>query len=379
MSDAYLVMSDGRVFTGKSFGAVGETSGEVVFNTSMTGYQEILTDPSYEGQIVNMTYPLIGNVGVNDEDVESRKPFVRGFIVKEESAITSNWRRIKSLGTYLIDNGVVGIQGIDTRALTRHIRKKGAMPGIINSKGGSIKDIKKRAARLKGLDGVDCVKRVTCEQAYQWRGGLWELGSGFAPGFDKPKFKVTAVDLGIKQSILRNFDNIGAQVTVVPASTGADEILSYDPDGVFLSNGPGDPSAVTYVIETVKKLIGVKPVFGICLGHQILSLALGARTYKLKFGHHGANHPVMDLSTKKVEITSQNHNFAVDPDSLPGDLKLTHINLNDRTVEGVKSRTLAVFSVQYHPEASPGPHDSSYLFSRFADMMIASGRKRASA
>ncbi len=379
MSDAYLVMRDGRVFAGKSFGAVGEASGEVVFNTSMTGYQEILTDPSYEGQIVSMTYPLIGNVGVNDEDVESRKPFVRGFIVKEESAITSNWRRRKPLGTYLKENSVVGIQGIDTRALTRHIRKKGAMPGIINSDGGDADDIKKRAARLKGLDGVDCVKRVTCKQAYLWSGGLWELKSGFAPGSDKPKFNVVAIDLGIKQNILRNFDDIGAQVTVVPANTGADEILSRDPDGVFLSNGPGDPSAVTYVIETVKKLIGVKPVFGICLGHQIICLALGARTYKLKFGHHGANHPVMDLSTKKVEITSQNHNFAVDPDSLPGGLKLTHLNLNDRTVEGVKSRTMAVFSVQYHPEASPGPHDSSYLFARFADMMIASGRKRANA
>jgi len=379
MSDAYLVMRDGRVFTGKSFGAIGETEGEVVFNTSMTGYQEILTDPSYEGQIVSMTYPLIGNVGVNDEDVESREPFVRGFIVKEESVIASNWRHQKPLGTYLKENGIVGIQGIDTRALTRHIREKGAMPGIVNSEGGEIEAIKRRASGLTGLDGIDCVKRVTCVDAYQWRGGLWEVESGFAQGYVKPKFKVVAIDLGIKQNILRNFENIGAEVTVVPATTSADEILSRDPDGVFLSNGPGDPSAVTYAIETVKNLIGVKPVFGICLGHQIICLALGSRTYKLKFGHHGANHPVMDLSTKKVEITSQNHNFAVNPDSLPGDLKLTHINLNDRTVEGVKSRTMAVFSVQYHPEASPGPHDSSYLFARFADMMNAASCKQTDA
>lgn len=379
MSDAYLVMSDGRVFAGKSLGAIGEASGEVVFNTSMTGYQEIITDPSYEGQIVTMTYPLIGNVGVNDEDVESYKPFVRGFIVKEQSAIDSNWRRQKSLGAYLEENGVVGIQGIDTRALTRHIRRKGAMPGIINSQGGDIDDIRKRAGELKGLDGVDCVKQVTCAEAYQWRGGLWELESGFAPAIEKAKFRVVAIDLGIKQNILRNLDNIGAEVTVAPATANVDEILSHDPDGIFLSNGPGDPSAVTYVIETVKNLIGVKPVFGICLGHQILCLALGAKTYKLKFGHHGANHPVMNLSTRKVEITSQNHNFAVDPGSLTGDLKLTHINLNDQTVEGMESRTLPVFGVQYHPEASPGPHDSSYLFARFAKMMIADSYKRATA
>jgi len=371
MSSAFLVMADGRVFRGRPLGAIGQTSGEVVFNTAMMGYQEILTDPSYDGQIVTMTYPLIGNVGVNREDVESRRPFVKGFIVKEESAIPSNWRQERGLGEYLREHGVVGIQGIDTRALTRHIRLHGAMPGLISSVSGDIEEMKKRAAGLKGLDGVDCVKNVTCDAPFDWDGGLWKLGAGFAPRGAEPEFAVAALDLGIKWNILRNLAHIGCRVRVYPATAPAESILAGGPDGIFLGNGPGDPAAVPYAIETVKTLIGEKPVFGICLGHQILALAMGAKTFKLKFGHHGGNHPVMDLTTRKVEITSQNHNFAVDPDSLPDGLELTHMNLNDDTVEGVRARRLPVFSVQYHPEASPGPHDASYLFERFAGLMRA--------
>lgn len=369
MTDALLVLGDGRVFKGKPLGAVGETSGEVVFNTSMTGYQEILTDPSYEGQIVTMTCPLIGNTGVNEEDDESRGTFVRGFIIKEESAVFSNWRGQAALGDYLRDKAVVGIQGIDTRALTRHIRLKGSMPGIISTVSGNIEELAERAGKLKGVEGADCVSAVTCDTAYRWRGGSWDIGEGYTSGPDAPRFNVVAIDLGMKRNIPRLLADESCSVTVVPAGTGADEILSKRPDGIFLSNGPGDPSAVGYMIETVKKLVGRKPVFGICLGHQILCLAMGAKTFKLKFGHHGANHPVMDMATGKVEITAQNHNFAVDPDSLPEELELTHTNLNDGTVEGIRGKTAPVFGVQYHPEASPGPHDSAYLFRRFTEMM----------
>ncbi len=370
MTDAYLVLADGRVFTGLPLGAIGRTDGEVVFNTSMTGYQEILTDPSYDGQIVTMTYPLIGNVGVNIEDMESRRPFAKGFIIKEESVIVSNWRSEGSLGGYMRDNGIVGIQGIDTRALTRHIRLHGAMPGIISSGSDDLETLKTEAAKLKSLDGVDCASGVTCDQAYEWDGGLWNIEDGFAAGPSVGnRFKVVAIDLGIKFNISRNLTHIGCDVSVVPATATAEDILAMNPDGIFLSNGPGDPAAVGHAIDTVKKLIGEKPIFGICLGHQILCLAMGAKTFKLKFGHHGGNHPVMDLATRKVEITSQNHNFAVDKESLPAGLELTHINLNDGTAEGVRSRDLPLFSVQYHPEAAPGPKDASYLFRRFTDMM----------
>ncbi|MDH5639632.1 MAG: glutamine-hydrolyzing carbamoyl-phosphate synthase small subunit [Nitrospinota bacterium] len=369
MRQAYLVMADGRVFAGKSLGMRGLTHGEVVFNTSMTGYQEILTDPSYDGQIVTMTYPLIGNVGVNDEDVESRKVFIRGFVIKEESVIPSNFRSEKTLGAYLEDNRIVGIQGLDTRALTRHIREKGAMPAVISSDGQDVDSLREQAAGLKGLEGVDCAQGVTCGKPYRWDEGLWALGEGFARPAEPARYNVVAMDLGIKTNILRHLVAMGADVTVVPAGTRADEILALKPDGVFLSNGPGDPEPVTYAIESVKKLLGRTPIFGICLGHQILSIALGAKTYKLKFGHHGGNHPVKDLATGKVEITSQNHNFAVDPATLPSHAKVTHLNLNDNTVEGVESQKYPAFSSQYHPESSPGPHDALYLFQRFAALI----------
>ena len=364
-----LVLKDGRTFEGRAFGAVGRTEGEIVFNTSMSGYQEILTDPSYEGQIVTMTYPLIGNVGVNGEDMESRAPFARGFIIREESRIPSNWRKTKPLGEWLKEKKVVGIQGIDTRALTRHLRQQGAMPGVIDSTGAGVDELKKRAAALKGLDGVDCVRAVTCAKPYEWREGLWRLEGGFTPGAEPARFHVAAYDFGIKTNILRNLAAIGARVTVVPAGATARDVLALKPDGVFLSNGPGDPAAVPYASAAVKELLGKVPVFGICLGHQILCHAYGGKTFKLKFGHHGGNHPVMDLATRKVEITAQNHNFAADPDSLPGEVEVTHVNLNDNTVEGMRHTKLAAFSVQYHPEASPGPHDASYLFARFAQLM----------
>jgi carbamoyl-phosphate synthase small subunit len=369
MKTAYLVLKDGRVFKGRPLGAQGETSGEVVFNTSLMGYQEILTDPSYEGQMITMTYPLIGNYGVNTQDVESRGVFADGFIIREESCIAANFRSAQPLGDYLKEMGVVGIQGVDTRALTRHIREKGSMPGLISSVETDVASLREKAAKLKTLDGLDLVARVTCLAPYKWDSGLWKLGSGFTPLKKPARFKVVALDMGIKTNILRNLVNIGCDVTVVPATMSAEEILDFNPDGVFLSNGPGDPAAVPYAAHTVKGLVGKKPVFGICLGHQILCIALGAKTYKLKFGHHGGNQPVMDLSTRKVEITAQNHNFAVDPATLPSSMEVTHVNLNDNTVEGVQLTSERVFCVQYHPEAGPGPHDSSYLFQRFAELM----------
>lgn len=366
---AILALSDGTVFEGTSVGADGEAVGEVVFNTSMTGYQEVLTDPSYNGQLVTMTYTHQGNYGTNDDDVESRRPWVKGFIVKDACLYPSSWRSDLTLVAYLRLYGIVGIAGIDTRALTRIIREKGAMQAVISTIDPSPESLVAKAASSAGLIGADLVKNVTCERPYKWHDGLWSLEAGYNKNNTPRKYSVVAYDFGIKRNILRNLADAGCDVTVVPASTSAEDALSMGPDGIFLSNGPGDPEAVTYAKENIKKLIGKKPIFGICLGHQILSLALGGKTFKLKFGHRGANQPVQDLTTGKVEITSQNHGFAVDIDSLKGIAELTHINLNDRTVEGISHKTLPLFSVQYHPESSPGPHDSQYLFKRFTDMM----------
>ena len=379
---AILALADGTIFQGLGFGAEGETVGEVVFNTSMTGYQEILTDPSYEGQLVAMTYPQIGNVGVNLEDVESRRPFMRGFIVKDYTPQPSNWRASQPLHEYMRVNGIVGIFGIDSRALVRHLRDHGAQVGVISTGSASADELVAKAKAAPGLIGQDLVRNVTCPEAYDWNEGMWQLVGGYKRrdgssaakrsrkgSFLAPKYLVVAYDFGIKYNILRNLAESGCQVRVVPASTPASEVLALKPDGIFLSNGPGDPDAVPYAKDNVQQLIGKKPIFGICLGHQILGLALGGKTYKLKFGHHGGNQPVMDLTTRKVEITAQNHGFAVDAESLGGAVQLTHINFNDSTVEGLAHRELPIFSVQYHPESSPGPHDANYLFKRFTDLM----------
>jgi len=367
---AFIALEDGTIFEGVSFGANGERLGEVVFNTSMSGYQEIMTDPSYKGQIVTMTYPLIGNYGVNKEDVESSAPKAEGFVIKEESKIASNWRSEKSLDQYLKENHIVGIKGVDTRSLTLHIRTKGAMKGIISTIDLSPKSLIKKAKDSPGLIGRDLVKEVTCKKFYNAK-AVYSKPSILC---HNTRFKVIAMDFGIKYNILRCLIDAGCDVAVVPADTTASEILAKNPDGIFLSNGPGDPAAVTYAIEEIKKLLGKKPVFGICLGHQLLGLALGGKTFKLKFGHRGANHPVKDLNTGKIEITSQNHGFCVDINSLNKDeIELTHINLNDNTLEGMAHKKLPIFSVQYHPEASPGPHDSKYLFNRFIQMMEKAG------
>ena len=385
MSKAILALADGQFYVGRSFGAEGEAAGEVVFNTSMTGYQEILTDPSYEGQMVAMTYPEIGNVGVNPEDVESRRPFVKGFIVKEYCALPSNWRATRPLSEYMREHGIVGIDDIDTRSLVRHLRDHGSQEAVISTLSENPDELVAKAKASPGLFGRDLVKEVSCAESYDWNDGAWELGSGYrkrsetddakkrrkagAPSFERPRFFVVAYDYGIKQNILRGLAESGCKVKVVPAATSAEDVLALNPDGIFLSNGPGDPDAVPYAKENVQKLIGKKPIFGICLGHQILGLALGGKTYKLKFGHHGGNQPVMDLTTRKVEITTQNHGFAVDADSLKGAAVVTHLNLNDHTIEGLAHRELPIFSVQYHPESSPGPHDASYLFKRFVEMI----------
>lgn len=353
---AVLLLKDGRKFHGKSFGAEGETSGEVCFNTGMTGYQEILTDPSYCRQIVTMTSPHIGNYGVNEDDIESSRIQVAGFAIKEETEIPSNWQADKPIGKYLRDQKIVGIQGIDTRALTRHIRDHGAMNGIISTNDSD--SLRKKLDAAPDMSGLDLAKDVTAKEMYAWD------GNG-----KKSRFKVAAIDFGIKYNILRLLADYGCSVTVFPANVSSEEILTMNPDGVFLSNGPGDPAAVTYGIQTVRELLGKKPIFGICLGHQILALALGAKTFKLKFGHRGLNHPVKNLETNIIEITSQNHGFAVDLDSLPDEIIPTHVNLNDNTSEGIQSKNYPAFSVQYHPESSPGPHDSRYLFRHFIELM----------
>jgi carbamoyl-phosphate synthase small subunit len=361
--EAMLALEDGKIFRGKSFGATGERCGEAVFNTSMTGYQEILTDPSYKGQIVTMTYPLIGNYGINGEDVESRKPFVEGFVVKEHSNIASNWRSQQTLGEYLRENNIVGIEGIDTRELTLHIRERGAMKAVISSVDLDEKRLIRKVKQSPGLLGIDLVKEVICKKPYAWN--------------KKGKYKVVALDCGIKFSILRILEKNNCRVMVFPAITSSRQILDMDPDGLLLSNGPGDPAALPYIVDTVKELLEKLPMFGICLGHQILGQAFGGETYKLKFGHHGANQPVKDLRSGKVAITVQNHGFCVDINTLPKkDIEITHVNLNDSTLEGLRHKKLPIFSVQFHPEASPGPHDASYLFGEFVELMKAQDSKR---
>jgi carbamoyl-phosphate synthase small subunit len=362
----YIALEDGTVFEGKSFGSPGETVGEVVFNTSLTGYQEILTDPSYASQIVTMTYPLIGNYGINPEDIESDRVAVSGFVVKEACRYPSNFTSVKSVGQYLQENNIVGVEGIDTRALTRHIRLAGAMKAVIyaGERKASTADLVDKARAWIGTGGVDTVKGVTCQKTYEFKGTPGRTKSG------GERYRIVAMDFGIKFNILRLLRSLGCHVTVVPASTPASEILALKPDGVFLSNGPGDPAGVTYAIQTIRELIGRQPIFGICLGHQLLTLALGGKTYKLKFGHHGGNHPVRNIKTKAIEITAQNHCYCADMESLQDcGVSMTHLNLYDNTCEGMALESKSLFSVQYHPEAAPGPHDSGYLFKQFIDMM----------
>ena len=376
---AILALEDGRIFEGESFGATGTRVGEVCFNTSMTGYQEVLTDPSYRGQIVAMTYPLIGNYGTNALDQESREPHVRGFVIEELSEISSNWRSESSLEDYLRQGEIPGVQGIDTRALTRHLRERGAMKACLSSEALSEKEAVAQAIAGQGVVGMDYVREVSTPAAYEWDAeaklsGTWSVARGNADEVSRQalppvRHRVVAYDYGIKENILRRLRQNGFAVTVVPASTTADEVLALNPDGVFLSNGPGDPSVLHYAHEALRGLMGKKPIFGICLGHQVLGYAVGGRTFKLKFGHRGGNQPVKDLRTGRVAITSQNHGFAVDADSLPPEMEVTHLNLNDGTVEGMRHRELPVFSVQYHPEAAPGPHDASYFFSQFAELI----------
>ena len=366
-------MADGKIFKGKAFGAQGEADGEVIFNTCMTGYQEVITDPSYCGQMVVMTYPLIGNYGVNSEDFESERPHLSALIIKELSVIPSNWRSQGSLHDFLAKYNIIGIQGIDTRALTRHIRETGAQQAFLSTLGTDHKIMLERARSLPGLENRDLVKEVTCSKPYDWDQGEWRLNNG-KTSFQTPpdninKYFVVAYDFGIKRNILRMLTQAGCKVKVVPASMPAKDVLAMNPNGVFLSNGPGDPAAVKYASKNIKFLIGKVPLFGICLGHQILSLALGASTSKLRFGHHGGNQPVINLENRKVEITSQNHGFTVDHNSTNNDFSISSINLNDSTVEGIRHNSLPILSVQYHPEASPGPHDSAHLFKDFIALM----------
>ncbi len=354
--DAILALEDGKVYKGRSFGAQGERFGEVVFNTSMAGYQEILTDPSYKGQIVAMTYPLIGNYGVNKEDVESRMPFVEGFVVKEYSKIVSNWRSDRSLGEYLEESGIPGMEGIDTRDLTLHIRQSGELKAVISTVDLNEENAVRKAKESRGLVGVDLVREVVNKEGYEWtRTG---------------RYKVVVLDCGVKFNILRELANSNCHVMVLPAASSSKEVIGLKPDGVLLSNGPGDPAALPYIVKTAQELIGKVPIFGICLGHQVLGQAFGGKTYKLKFGHHGGNHPVKDLKSGKVAITVQNHGFCVDIDTLnKREIESTHVNLNDQTLEGMRHKRLPIFSVQFHPEASPGPRDAEYLFGKFIELM----------
>ncbi len=357
---AILALEDGTIFEGLACGAEGESSGEMVFNTSMTGYQEILTDPSYKGQIVTMTYPQIGNYGITAVDNESHRPHLSGFVVRELCRNPSNWQSIEPLDFFLKKHGILAIEGIDTRALTLRLRRKGALRAVLSTKDLNPLSLRKKSRKVQSMVGMDLARTVTCEKRYEWASDRQTV------------LHVVVYDFGVKYGILRCLDTMDCRVTVVPATTTAAETLALKPDGILLSNGPGDPEPVVYAIETIKRLLDSRiPMFGICLGHQLLGLALGGRTFKLKFGHHGANHPVMDLSTRRVEVTSQNHGFCVDLDSLPKEVRTTHVNLNDGTSEGMAHSQLPAFSVQYHPEASAGPHDSRYLFSRFRDLMVA--------
>lgn len=361
--EAILVLEDGRTFRGLSFGAEGETFGEMVFNTSMTGYQEILTDPSYAGQLVCMTYPLIGNYGVNEEDVESSRPWVEGFVLRESSPVVSNWRSSESLDAYLKRHKIVGIEHIDTRALVRHIRDKGAMRAAISSVELDAEVLLKKVLESPEMANRELASSVTSNEIYEYE------------AIGEEKFHIVCFDFGIKTNSLRNFAKQGCRITVVPANTSADEVLKLNPDGIFLSNGPGDPASMKSVVDEISKLTKEKiPMFGICLGHQILGQTFGGETYKLKFGHRGGNQPIKDLVRGRVEITSHNHGFAVDADSLPENVVVTHINLNDETVAGIEHKTLPIFSVQYHPEAAPGPHDAEYHFQRFVELMLENKR-----
>jgi len=372
-ADAALVLKDGTLYHGRALGRRGRTVGELVFNTAMTGYQEVLTDPSYAGQIVAFTFPHIGNVGTNDEDEEAPTPFARGLVVRADPTLPSNFRALNALDDWLDRHGLVGIAGIDTRALTRRLRDQGAQTAGIVTAGdlaSAADELRAEVAAAPDMEGQDLARLVTCRQRYGWETGLWRLGEGFPAGTgDGPH--VVAIDYGAKRNILRHLVERGFRVTVVPATVSAEEVLALDPDGLFLSNGPGDPAATgEYAVPVVREFVRTdRPVFGICLGHQLLALALGAATTKMPFGHHGANHPVKDLETGRVEITSQNHGFAVRPESLPAGVDVTHRSLFDGTVEGLKVRDRPVFSVQYHPEAAPGPQDSAYLFDRFHELM----------
>jgi carbamoyl-phosphate synthase small subunit len=368
--DAILALEDGRIFHGRSYGAAGERFGEVVFNTSLSGYQEILTDPSYAGQIIILTYPHIGNYGTNPLDCEAARPYAEGLVVRELSEVASNWRSEEEVSDYLAGYAIPVISHIDTRALVRHLRKHGAMRGVISTIDTDEKSLVAKAKASPSMVGLDLASRVTTISRYQWTEPSRHILAGENSQPAARRFHVVAYDYGIKQNILRRLVDVGCHVTVVPATTSAADVMELKPDGVFLSNGPGDPEPLEYATQAVREMMGRVPVFGICLGHQIIGLALGGKTYKLKFGHHGGNHPVLNLETRKVEITAQNHGFAVDPDSLKAsEVILTHKNLNDDTLEGLRHRSLPLFSVQYHPEASPGPHDSGYLFGRFVRMM----------
>jgi carbamoyl-phosphate synthase small subunit len=372
---ALIALEDGTVFRGRSFTGDGEAVGEVVFNTSMSGYQEILTDPSYCGQMVTMTYPLIGNYGINDQDVESERIQVRAFLVKEYQDPPSNWRSKKPLAQYLQDANVPGVEGIDTRALTKHIREEGAMRAALSTLDLDSDSLVEKARRSQSMEGADLVKVVTCKEPSIWKDGKRRRISGGLRNFQWPdepeKCRVVAMDYGIKYNILRSLEKKGCNVLLLPGETDSREIERLNPQGLFLSNGPGDPAAVTYAVEMIQDQLGQRPVFGICLGHQLIGLALGGKTFKLKFGHRGANQPVKDIETGKVEITSQNHGFCVDIHSLKDpDIVLSHVNLNDGTLEGLVHKKIPLFSVQYHPEASPGPHDATHLFDRFVEMMI---------